>query len=296
MLFEHRTYWLPKDVQDPNAYEDASHVDPARGVAAICDGVASTLFSGKWASILAQAVVAERPSVSDREQLEAWLKKYREVWSASVDESSLAWHQKPKMLEGAASTLLWIEFSSEGAAGKVAKPLRLRCYAIGDCCLFHIRKGQVLQSFPMQESAAFEANPQVIRSVFKREDAVAFQAMETQCKPGDLVLLCTDAVAAWTMKQLEDGADVDWAAYWQMSGEDWQRWILGLRQNGLIRYDDSTAVLLRMPGGRPLKVGQTDESMIDKAEDSLRNALGSLRGKVRKGLRGLSDSKWLKDE
>ena len=39
MIFEHRAFWLPKDVQEPKAYEDAFQVDGERGMAAVCDGV-----------------------------------------------------------------------------------------------------------------------------------------------------------------------------------------------------------------------------------------------------------------
>lgn len=298
MFFQHRVFWLPKDVQDPNGYEDAFHVDAGRGVAAVCDGVSSALYSGRWAGILAHGVVADAPNVNDPQAVELWLKRHREAWSASIDESSLAWHQKPKLLDGAATTLLWIEVTSTGADDGVARPLQVRSYSIGDCCLFHIRGGQVLQTFPIQDSARFEDHPQAIRSVYKRSDAVTFEAMETQCNPGDLLLLCTDAVAAWTMRQLEAGAQLDWNSYWHMTHEDWQAWLTSLRQDNQIRYDDSTAVLLcigseqtETPSTPPAK----DEKLLDAAETKVRGAFKSLKGTLRKGLRELSDSKWLSE-
>ena len=251
MFFEHRAFWLPKDVQDPNAYEDAFEADGGRGVAAVCDGVSSSLFSARWAAILAKAAVADPPNVRDQAALEAWLKQHREGWLATVDESALAWHQKPKLLEGAATTLLWIELARTGPNDGVPRPFCLRSYAIGDCCLFHARGDQILETFPVQESTRFESNPQIIRSVFKRADVVAFEAMETQCNPGDLLMLCTDAVGAWTMRQLESGMAVDWDYYWQMPLEQWQQWMIELRQQNQIRYDDSTVLLLRVGGPVP---------------------------------------------
>jgi hypothetical protein len=302
MFFEHRAFWLPKDVQEPNAYEDAFDADGNRGVAAICDGVSSSLFSGRWALILAKAVVAQPPDVRSPQALEAWLKRNREAWLSTFDESTLAWHQKPKLLDGAATTLLWVELSRTGAADGVARPFRLRCFAIGDCCLFHVRGNAVLETFPLQQSDKFDNNPQIIRSVAKRSDAMAFQALETQCNPGDLLMLCSDAVGAWTMRQVEAGVDVDWDYYWEMPPEVWQQWIIDLRQQNQIRIDDSTALLLRIAGGhsRPPRAkarSQDDEdSLLDKAETKVRGALKSLKGKLRKGLRGLSESKWLTDE
>jgi hypothetical protein len=298
MFFQHRAYWLPKDTQDPSRYEDAFEVDPARGLAAICDGVSSTLFSGRWADILAKATVAQPPQVGSPEGLDAWLNHYREAWSATIDESSLAWHQKPKLLEGAASTLLWIELAAPGNHDEVARPFRLRSYAIGDCCLFHVRDGQVLQTFPILESARFDSNPQVIRSVVKRSDVVAFEAMESSCNPADLLVLCTDAIGAWLMRQLEAGFPLDWDAFWETTPEDWQQWLVELRQGNQIRFDDSTMVLLRVAGRKPERAPARkapEENLMDLAEDKLRGAFQSLKGSLRKGLRGLSESKWLKD-
>jgi len=298
MFFQHQTFWLPKDVQDPNGYEDAFHVDADRGVAAVCDGVSTSLYSGRWAGILAHGVVAETPNVNDPAAVEAWLKRHRDTWSTSIDENSLAWHQKPKLLDGAASTLLWVEVTTTGTDDGVARPYQVRSYSIGDCCLFHVRGGQVLQTFPLQESERFEDNPQVIRSVFKRADVVAFEAMETQCNPGDLLVLCSDAVAAWTMRQLEAGSQLDWNSYWQMSHEDWQAWLTSLRQDNQIRYDDSTVILLLIGAGEPPSPAgppAEDESLLDTAEAKVRGAFKSLKGTLRKGLRELSDSKWLSE-
>lgn len=298
MLFQYRTFWLPKDVQDPNGYEDAFHVDAERGVAAVCDGVSSSLYSGRWAGILAHGVVADAPNVNDPQAVELWLKRHRETWAASIDESSLAWHQKPKLLDGAATTLLWVEVTTTGADDGVARPYQVRAYSIGDCCLFHVRGGQVLQTFPIQDSGRFEDNPQAIRSVYKRSDVVAFEAMETQCNPGDLLLLCTDAVATWTMRQLEAGVQLDWGSYWRMSHEDWQAWLTTLRQDNQIRYDDSTAVLLCIGSEQsepPVKPPTQDDKFLDVAETKIRGAFKSLKGTIRKGLRDLSDSKWLSE-
>lgn len=297
MFFEHRAYWLPKDVQDPNAYEDAFYVDADRGIAAVCDGVSSSLFSGRWAGIMARAVVDDTPNVNDPQAMEAWLQKYRDAWSASIDENSLAWHQKPKLLDGGATTLLWSEVSG-GSNDGIARPYQVRSYSIGDCCAFHVRGGQVLQTFPIQDSARFEENPQVIHSVQKRAETVSFEAMETQCNPGDLLVLCTDAVAAWSMRQIEAGNSVDWESCWNTSAEDWQRWLIGLREGNQIRYDDSTMVLIRIGPASPetpIPTPQEEDDLLDAAEDKLKDAVKSVKGSLRKGLRGLAESKWLTD-
>ena len=298
MLFEHRAFWLPKDVQDADAYEDAFDVDGARGMAAVCDGVASSIFSGRWAQILAKAVVAEPPNVNDRDSVQAWLKRTRDKWSQSIDESALAWHQKPKMLDGAGTTLLWVQVAANAAPDGLPRPYRVWSFSIGDCCLFHVRGNEVLQTFPIQESSRFEDDPLAIRSVYKKSDVVTFEAIETQCNPGDLLVLCTDAVAAWTMRQLESGTTLDWQSYWNMTNEQWCQWLVQLRQDNQIRYDDSTAVLLRIGGAAPVprKPPAEEDGLLDAAETKIRGALKSLKGSLRKGLRDISESKWLDEK
>jgi hypothetical protein len=299
MFFSHRTFWLPKDIQEPNGYEDAFEVDELSGRAAICDGVSTSLFSGRWASILARAAVHDPPNVNDRAALEEWLGQQRAAWAATIDEHSLAWHQKPKLLDGAGSTLLWVEVTGSDTADGVARPRRLRCYSIGDCCLFHIRGGRVLETFPLQDSARFEDHPKVLRSVFKRSDTVDFEAMETQCHPGDLLVLASDAIACWTMRQIEAGIPVDWEAYWQLSNADWQQWTVELRQDNQIRYDDSTVVLLRISGESGKfapRSGKSIDGLLEQADTALRGAVGSIKVGLRRGLKGLADSKWLSDD
>lgn len=299
MLFSHRTFWLPKDIQEPQGYEDAFQVDELQGRAAICDGVSTSLFSGRWASILAKAAVESPPNVRDPAALDGWLKHQREVWAALIDEHALAWHQKPKLLEGAGTTLLWVEVTSSDTSDNTQRPKRLRCYSIGDCCLFHIRANQVLETFPLQDSGRFEENPQVLRSVLKRSERIEFEAMETFCHPGDLVILASDAVASWTMRQIEAGVDVDWQAYWQLSQEDWQQWMVELRQDHQIRYDDSTVILLRI-SGETRRDGHSSarpgERFMEQADTAVRGALKSFKGGLRRGLKDLADSKWLTDD
>lgn len=305
MFFEHREFHLPKDVQAPDAYEDAMAADGDRGIAAVCDGVASTLFSGRWADLLAQGVIAEPPDIDDAAAWDAWLKRRREAWTASIDDSTLAWHQKPKLLDGAGSTLLWVQLSRSGPDDGIPRPFRMQAFAIGDCCLFHVRGGQILQSFPIEESRVFENDPQTLRSVFKRADAVSFQRLESDCHPGDYLVLATDAIAAWTMRQLEAGGEINWDAYWVASLDDWQRWLIELREANQIRYDDSTLLLLRVVGGEthasarpPAESGRdpVEGSALDKAGDTVRQSWKSLRSSLRKGLRELSESKWLRDD
>src|SRR4051812_1230815 len=68
-----RGFWLAKDDQYAEQYEDAFGVNGARGVAAIADGVSSALFSGDWARLLVEGTLACPPDPSDEVGFLDWL-------------------------------------------------------------------------------------------------------------------------------------------------------------------------------------------------------------------------------
>jgi hypothetical protein len=74
--------------------------------------------------------------------------------------------------------------------------------------------------------------------------------------------------------------------------------MIQLRQAGQIRFDDSTVLLLhlgnRAPKANPLE-GWTDSRIREVAEEKIRGAMKSIKGSLRKGLKGLSESRWLDD-
>lgn len=268
MFFEHRAFWLAKDVSRSEEFQDAWCVDEQRGIAAIADGVSSSLFSASWARILTRAVVDEPPYIDDPPSLPEWFLAHRQAWLEPIDERSLAWHQKPKFKLGAHATLLWIEMyvADERQTG-VSDASQVYAYAVGDSCLFHVRGDKVIRSFPITDSRAFLEDPRVIGSIDKQQDhLLEFACWESYCQPGDFLVLCTDAVAAWALAQMESGAMPKWRSYWNRSLEEWQQEVLDMRQRQEMRADDATLLLLKVldPKARPA-VSATGESFDDNA-------------------------------
>jgi hypothetical protein len=261
MFFEYRAFTYPKDPQRPDENQDALQVDPQRGVAAIADGVSSSLFAGPWADILTKAVVAEPPNTDNANSLTAWLTNPRELWSSSVDLNNLAWHQKPKAQNGAFSTLLWVElYKTDPSDQRTPGSLQMYAYAVGDTCMFHVRGGRTQRAFPIEKSAQFDIDPAVLGSIDKNHDGtVKFEKLQDTCLPGDLLVLATDALAAWALRLLETGSTPDWNALWNCDPAAWPGWIDALRDRDELRYDDSTLALLRIPDNTPTIVDPTDE-------------------------------------
>ncbi|QDU93254.1 hypothetical protein Pla8534_10330 [Lignipirellula cremea] len=253
MFFQHRAFWIAKDAERADQFQDAFAVDAFRGAASIADGVSSSLFASSWAELLTRAVIADPPDVGDEELLGPWLDQHRKEWLEPIDVDNLAWHQKPKFqANGAQTTLLWVELYKDSTHDRSTGEVDMYAYSVGDCCLFHIRGDRMLRSFPFSNAEAFASNPAVIGSISKKSDvAIPFEHLQTTGVNDDLLVLCTDAMAVWLLEQKAAGVRIDWNGYWSMTESDWRDHILDLRQNQQIRYDDTTMLLLRLGKKEP---------------------------------------------
>ena len=248
MGFDFRTFTLAKDPEHPEQNQDAWALDPRRGIAALADGVAASLFSRSWATILTESVLAGAPDPADKDVWRPWLAERRTAWSARIDVNRLAWFQKAKFKDGAFSTLLALRLLPvEGASPDDPPVWNVRGYAVGDTCLFFVREGKTLRTFPIATAAEFDDNPLAIGSLdLGRDDVVTFRNFEECGRPGDLLVLATDAVAAWALRRTESGQPPAWEDYWDMPEETWQAEVMSLREQREMRYDDATLLLLRL--------------------------------------------------
>ena len=248
MPFHARIFWQPKDEGFWKEYEDAYAVNSARAIAAIADGVASAMFSGKWARLLVETVINGPPDPTRREEFLQWLGPLRAEWERQIDRPHLPYFQKLKLQEygGGFSTLLWLETLPQDGNESVPGAWRYRAVALGDCCLFHLRGGQILGAFPMQRSADFERDPAALASVRGGQDrTLVFQTCESEYLPDDHLVLATDALAAWIFRQTEAGNPVPWEQWAGMSDEEFAAWLREIRKALAIRCDDTTLILLK---------------------------------------------------
>jgi hypothetical protein len=248
LRFDTRLFTLAKDPEHPEGFQDACCMDCERHVVAIADGVSSALFSGPWAAILAEAAVADSPNPQDPAAFAEWLRRQRERWAASIYTANLAWHQKAKLPTGAFSTLLYVRVCPADAAlpGSFGG-YRLTAFAVGDSCLFQVRNGELVRSFPLERSEQFQTDPVVLGSIdLKRDHLLEFAFLDEMCYPGDELVLCTDAVAEWAARSYETGDAPVWNDFWLMSEDDWRSGVAWLRQERQMRIDDATMLVLRV--------------------------------------------------
>jgi hypothetical protein len=273
MLFQSREFHVPKDYDTPQYYEDSAAVNLTAGRVAIADGVSSAVFSGAWADILTQSVVANPPQVRDPAQFASWLADRRKEWAAGINVPSLPYHllMKLRQVGGGFATLAWVEVQRQDGEKGSNKEYFIRGQGVGDACVFQVRDGQILAKWPMRESADFEADPISIGSVnFQRDASLEFQEFEWHCRTGDLLVLATDAVSAWIYRMLEAGEVVNLDDLSHLPDADLAEYLKSLRESHWLKRDDSTIVFIGL--------GQTQGFLEQSNQGDSRNETGSVDG------------------
>lgn len=238
-----RELWTQKMGNAPTEWEDAYTTDWASGVAAVADGASTGIYCRIWADELVKRFVADRPDARDPAALEQWVATLRKQWREVIDYPKLNYFKQRKVDEtGAAATLLGLEVGPLDADGN--RPWR--ACAVGDVTLFWIRDGKLLASFPVVAADQFGSAPLLLRSNpgFRSVTLAATGV----CRPGDLFLLATDAVANRLLKSHADGPGPDWESFETIDPDAWRKDLDDLRRTKDMVNDDCTLVVLRIAG------------------------------------------------
>jgi hypothetical protein len=286
MAFDARCFWHAKDLASVADYEDAFDVDPNVGRAAIADGVSTAIFSRRWAQLLTSSSVAAPPAWHDDAAVNAWILEQRKAWAKSINVHALPWMQKAKLEQsgGAYAAFLWAEILPQGdstanganhsdahsdnasdiSSKTAADDFHCRSVAVGDCCLFHVRAGELLARFPLSSEADFARDPLTFCSSSRnRQPQPPLQRCEFSCQAGDWVVLSSDALAKWLYRLSDQGQPIDWDALWQQDAYAWTQRVGSLRMlnaDDRVRVDDTTLLILR--------VGHSPASMVVEASES----------------------------
>ncbi len=224
----HRILAAPKAGSDA-ASEDAADADvegwPVR--AAVADGATESAFSGLWARILVGELLAR--SSTTAEGFEAAVSAGRAEWAAAVADrlDDRPWYVRAKAEEGAFAAVLGVTLHEDGVWGGIA---------VGDCCLFHLRDGGLLATWPYEDPDAFTHRPSLVPSRRDRPQP-APRATTGDWEPGDALLLATDAVAAWLLRR-------DAASVLDTDPSAFRRAVQSARDEGTLRNDDATLLVL----------------------------------------------------
>ena len=227
----------------------------ARGASiriAVADGATESSYSKEWARLLVDSY-CESP-FRNRRRFSERAATLGAAWDKYVDgRRPMPWYADQKARMGAHSTFLGLQIN--GGRDATSAGGLFSSVAIGDSCLFHTRDNLLLRAFPVEESGSFGNRPALISSI--QSPASGFPEnvkiiKRCEWNPGDVIVIATDALAAWCFKQLEreqePWSDLTAVASNQSENHDMGNLIEVLRDSGQMRNDDTTLTVVFLMG------------------------------------------------
>lgn len=253
-------FWLPKEGNTAEEYEDASAHSLPKRVFAVADGATESSFADLWALSLVNKFIEAPPAIKPpaTDPFREWVTPLQQEWHAQINWERLPWFAEEKARGGAFATFLGLKFSGGGAQeplgffgrlfgrGK-SNEIRYTALAIGDSNLFHIRGETLLKAFPFTTSEQFNSRPLLLGSNPARNSQVwaDIKFAEGDCQIGDSFILATDALAKWFCAQVEMGQK-PWTILTGLNtDEEFAGFVGRLRKKSAIRNDDTTLVVCR---------------------------------------------------
>lgn len=217
-----RSFLVPKDGHAADECEDAVAGDPAAGRFAVADGASESFAAGEWARLLVGTFVEHGPGRD-------WLAGPRYVWNRLHAGQPASWYTEEKRAAGGHATFLGLTTRAAG------DHFEWEAVAVGDACLFHLVAGSCLSSFPLGRAGDFTSSPTLVNSLrgqphWKVEHGVL--------RPGETLLLTTDALAQCLLESADAGAFVGTSFLTMEHDDDFILWVAAARASGRLRNDD----------------------------------------------------------
>lgn len=277
MPLDVQRFLVPKTGSSPDECEDAIDVSPSRDAsslfAAVSDGASESLLAGAWARQLVQGAVASMAAAAEEPEagqdglsgafVEDLLARTVDQWDGYISDYQaeraargrpIAWYEQPGLDKGAFATLTGVHMRATPAVPDAPGAVRAwswRAFALGDSCLFHLRDGRLITSFPVTDSHGFGITPQLLGS--RNRDAALIAARVStaagELLAGDELLLATDALAAWLLSHPEidsGGAGKQLGNLADLDHELFTEWVQNERDKSRMRNDDVALIRMRV--------------------------------------------------
>ena len=197
----------PKQGSTAAEWEDGAGFDPGDPGAGrnprciVVDGATEAYDSIRWVGQLVESFLGLEPQ--GRPDLEttamaAWFQHMQQQWLDRAPETfSTVFEEQKFQRQGSFATLLGCDLSLDGDSPG------WRAVALGDAVAFHVRDGRLVGEFPPMTRADFGIDPE---GVFTQPGQL--ERMQAGLRfgtgpllGGDVLLLCTDALAAWAVQE-----------------------------------------------------------------------------------------------
>ncbi|MBE9168623.1 protein phosphatase 2C domain-containing protein [Pleurocapsales cyanobacterium LEGE 06147] len=239
---------VPKIGEEQKNNQDRFESSSDGSLTALADGAGSSLYPSKWAEILVQSFCQDlgNPIARIQRSHQEWLKPAQEQWRqyylAKLTNPNRKWWEVGSQIKDRGSAT-FIGLSLPTHPDSEAQ--KWQAVAIGDSCLFKLeRNSENLFAFPLNNSGDFKTTTQCFESL-PEYSSFSPQFIEGYCNWGDTFLLASDALAHWLLTDYENQSQ-EWQKIFELKKiEDFRQAIDRLRQNNLIKNDDTTAVLIK---------------------------------------------------
>lgn len=237
-------FWTAKRGNAEREWEDGFALDETRLRFAVSDGASTSAKAAQWAATLTDGFLSDSFDAHDELVLEQWIarrcgefaERFVEVLDDEVDTGN--WLQHAASTKHGFATFVGAEFRELGGSD-----VTCRWVGVGDACIFHTRDGRLLAAGPTSDGGGFGLHPDLISSnpEHGRQAVDAAFRGEVSVRPGDTVLLVTDALAEWALKTAPSDDGV-WRVLNQLDTTGFERLVSDLRSSELMVNDDVTLV------------------------------------------------------
>jgi hypothetical protein len=227
-----RQLLLPKLDHEASECEDAIAFDTNTARFAVTDGATEAFHARQWATNLAEHWVHNESTLT-LEEFRKWVadegRELHDSWSGLT----LSWYSEEKARAGSFAAFVGVELDLKSDTPS------WKAIALGDTCLLHCRGGALLKSLPLSRSESFNSAPVLVASNSKLHDSTMQSVVidSGSCENGDVLLLMSDAAAAWCLQRFEQG-DFDANFLTAKADEELIRFFDDEREAGRIRNDD----------------------------------------------------------
>ena len=178
--------------------QDAWHQNEKIARFAVADGATRSFFPKEWAELLVEHFCEAPNPFPNVHNWRTWLKPIQDEWHKKVVQRVRAVPRfylvnSLNSMAPAASTFIGLEI--DRAQG------RWQAMIMGDSCLFHISSCG-FKSYMIDKSTALTSHPDVLAS-YEKDNHSDPDFVCNDVKPGDSLILVTDALAKWILEHVE---------------------------------------------------------------------------------------------
>ncbi len=238
------TYCVPKAGNRDRENEDSAARCESQGRFAVSDGASAAMRAKDWSDLLVRSYCAD-PMPGTAIEAAVWAERVAAAMPISHQSGVPDYLADRMAAKPSFATLCGLVLSPSPRKGGNQT---WEAVALGDSCLFHVRDDACIQKFPISSHEDFDDNPPLL-STSSEQTASALRHLRTTsgvCAAGDTLLLCTDALAEWALRESAVTEGV-WAMLTTVDHRRFHLLIETLRDADAIENDDCT--LLRYHGG-----------------------------------------------